>query len=948
MKNISKLLVVGLLLFIMPLKPYAQQPRQIKVSEFSVSHIQTIEERVFIVHSILDEGYFCYSNANLPNTIEVYMASDASDELSDFDFFFDNVLYEQLNAFSNLDKDERGELFVEWRQGIDDEVFKTLYEDFTRGIRADNATCETALPFCTDIGLYEFPAGVNSGSPCGDTYNASCSEPYKCSGTPGQSSNCLSTAPNPAFYYLRIDEPGDLNIYMHSTPQVDIDFDCWGPFDDINTACDQLACSNIVDCSYSTAATEYCHINNAQHEEFYILLITNYSNQVCNISFENVGTGTTDCSILPPLVNGGGPYCVGETIHLTAQNQTGATFSWSGPNGFTSTQQNPDIPNCTMEMAGIYTCTITVGNESSSAQTPYVEVAPMPTADFTFVSACEGSPVQFTSTSTTNPSGQNLSSIEWDFGDGETDNGASVSHIYTQAGDYEVTLHVGTSHGVCNDEITQTVSVYAIPVATASASPTSVMYGSTSTITVNVETPGDFTYHWEPANMVTNPNSQTTQTVGLTETQVYTVTITNLQGGCSSTAQVTVAMAGSNLTASATADQYEICQNSSTTLHALPVAGTGNYTYVWSPANLLSSTTSQNPVATPPVGSTTFNCTVSDGMTDQEVSVTILVHPNEESDRYEAICANDSYNFYGQTLTTAGVYNHTLQTIHGCDSVVHLHLSVNELDNYEFTVSDGENCDEYYWDPQGHEIIYTDHNSSVYTESGVYHRTYINHLGCDSLVTMNVHFEYTPHPTEIYPMDPENTAPHWVVTATEFQINAYNFHLWDTNPRCYWDTVTWNFANPIDWVLEPFGDRGTCCNMYVLDQVEDTIWLEAHAFNRCAPQEGIVQRYWFVCSFYGIDEPGSSAPSTGSEAISFDVVPNPNNGQMQLHFESLSGKANVRVYDMKGTFIDSFETYNNYGRFIYHYDLKATANGTYFFVVTTKEGTVAKKVIIQQ
>ena len=92
MQTKRKLFVAGLLLMFLPLMLNAQQPKLIKVSEFSVSHIPTIEERVFLVHSILDQGYFCFSHANVPNTIDVYVSSDASDELSDFDFFFDNVL----------------------------------------------------------------------------------------------------------------------------------------------------------------------------------------------------------------------------------------------------------------------------------------------------------------------------------------------------------------------------------------------------------------------------------------------------------------------------------------------------------------------------------------------------------------------------------------------------------------------------------------------------------------------------------------------------------------------------------------------------------------------------------------------------------------------------------------------------------------------------------------
>ena len=55
---------------------------------------------------------------------------------------------------------------------------------------------------------------------------------------------------------------------------------------------------------------------------------------------------------------------------------------------------------------------------------------------------------------------------------------------------------------------------------------------------------------------------------------------------------------------------------------------------------------------------------------------------------------------------------------------------------------------------------------------------------------------------------------------------------------------------------------------------------------------------------------------------------------------------NIKVYDMKGTLIDSFETYN--GSYLYNYDMKASKEGIYFFVVTSKEGTVTKKVVIQK
>ena len=93
----------------------------------------------------------------------------------------------------------------------------------------------------------------------------------------------------------------------------------------------------------------------------------------------------------------------------------------------------------------------------------------------------------------------------------------TVTHTYTAAGTYQVT-HTVTTSEQCVDEITQTVTVHAMPAPTATANPTSVQYSGVSTITGNAGVEGSFSYHWEPADMVTDPNSQTTQTVPLTGT----------------------------------------------------------------------------------------------------------------------------------------------------------------------------------------------------------------------------------------------------------------------------------------------------------------------------------------------------------------------------------------------------------------------------------------------
>ncbi|MEC7863743.1 MAG: hypothetical protein VYB55_01610, partial [Bacteroidota bacterium] len=106
---------------------------------------------------------------------------------------------------------------------------------------AQSPNCLGAEPFCTGTN-YTFPASTNTTSPTGPYYD------------------CLFTQPNPAFYYLQIDQPGNITIFMQSTPLVDIDFICWGPFTDPSTMCDSLTAPYVIDCSYSTAAIENCDI----------------------------------------------------------------------------------------------------------------------------------------------------------------------------------------------------------------------------------------------------------------------------------------------------------------------------------------------------------------------------------------------------------------------------------------------------------------------------------------------------------------------------------------------------------------------------------------------------------------------------------------------------------------------------------------------------------------
>jgi gliding motility-associated-like protein len=234
---------------------------------------------------------------------------------------------------------------------------------------AQNSTCSNALPFCTGT-QYSFPAGVNAGT-----------------AEVGPNYGCLSSRPNPAWYFMQVETPGNIDIRISGqnggVNTNDIDFICYGPFSSLSGICSNLTSSNTIDCSYAGGSvSETANIPNAQAGQFYILLITNFSNTACNINFSQTGgSGGTNCGILSSAQNNG-PLCIGDTLLLTTDVDTSAfTFAWSGPNGFTSTQPEPAIFNVTSAMAGVYTLIVSDLNESDTSTTT-VEVIPPPYGGF--------------------------------------------------------------------------------------------------------------------------------------------------------------------------------------------------------------------------------------------------------------------------------------------------------------------------------------------------------------------------------------------------------------------------------------------------------------------------------------------------------------------------------------------------------------------------------------
>ena len=82
-----------------------------------------------------------------------------------------------------------------------------------------------------------------------------------------------------------------------------------------------------------------------------------------------------------PVANANSPICIGSTIQLRTPTIAKATYLWTGPNGYSSNSQNPDITNVTAANAGEYDLFVTLNGCTSNASPVTVVINAPPHAD---------------------------------------------------------------------------------------------------------------------------------------------------------------------------------------------------------------------------------------------------------------------------------------------------------------------------------------------------------------------------------------------------------------------------------------------------------------------------------------------------------------------------------------------------------------------------------------
>ncbi len=262
------------------------------------------------------------------------------------------------------------------------------------------------------------------------------------------------------------------------------------------------------------------------------------------------GTATSSnvFTVLPipaaPVAGSNSPVTAGGSINLTASAVAGATYSWTGPNGFASTQQNPVITNATLANAGTYTVVATVnGCRSSGANTNVTVVVIAPTITFfTPASGCAGTAT--VSITGTNFTGATAVSIGGTAAISFTVNSATQITATVGSGTTG-TIRVTTPSGIAvSSGIFTVIPVPAAPVA-GNNSP--VTAGGSINLTASAV--AGATYSWTGPNGFTS-SQQNPIVTNATQANSGTYTVVATVNGCASSGAsttVSVTASGGNI-----------------------------------------------------------------------------------------------------------------------------------------------------------------------------------------------------------------------------------------------------------------------------------------------------------------------------------------------------------------------------------------------------------------
>ncbi|MBI4945378.1 MAG: gliding motility-associated C-terminal domain-containing protein [Bacteroidetes bacterium] len=320
-----------------------------------------------------------------------------------------------------------------------------------------------------------------------------------------------------------------------------------------------------------------------------------------------------------PILASNSPVCSGQTLSLTCSTIIGATYSWSGPNGFSSNSQDTAIGNITTAASGTYSLTASVaGCPPLATETISVTINQTPATPTTGSNSpvCAGNDISLTASSTG-------ATYNWSGPNGFTSssqNPVIPAASTSDAGSYSVTAT--SAAGCIGTASTTSVTVNPPPSTPLAGSNSPVCSGQTLSLTSN--TIISATYAWNGPNSFTSA-SQNPIIASVTTAASGTYSVVAFVPGCGSTSVGTVSITiNQTPSAPSAGNNSPICSGQDLSLTA---SATGT-TYSWNGPNGFSSS-SQNPVingvSTTDAGTYTVNA-VTNGCTSADATTSITIN----------------------------------------------------------------------------------------------------------------------------------------------------------------------------------------------------------------------------------------------------------------------------------------------------------------------------------
>jgi uncharacterized repeat protein (TIGR01451 family) len=301
--------------------------------------------------------------------------------------------------------------------------------------------------------------------------------------------------------------------------------------------------------------------------------VTAATNDPSGVNNASSASTTVNAIPTPPAAGNDGPVCAGATLHLTAATVAGATYAWTGPNGFTSSLQNPSIANATPAASGTYSVTVTVNACTSGAATTSASVRPLPTAIVSGTAQiCAGGATSVQAALT----GTAPWTVTWS--DGAVQSGVASSPATRSVSPGATTTYTVTAVSDANCAGTSSGSA----VVTVNPRPTAAASG-TAAICAGGATPlsgsGGISCSWAPATGLSSASS-CSPTASPASTTTYTLTVTDANGCVSNNAPTVTVTVNPKPTATVSGTTA-ICPGGSALISAA-LTGAGPWTVVWS------------------------------------------------------------------------------------------------------------------------------------------------------------------------------------------------------------------------------------------------------------------------------------------------------------------------------------------------------------------------------